>query len=128
MLLDDDEDDRMIFSNVVNEIDSNINCRCFADPLKSLQTLQTNDQGKPDCIFLDLNLPRMHGFEFLQIIKASKELNDIPVIIYSTSSREMDKIKAIELGAISFLSKPDSFTDLKIKVTDLLLTVCLHKS
>ena len=123
MLVDDDEDDRMIFANVINEIDANINCRCFENALNSLQTLQTNND-KPDCIFLDLNLPMMHGFEFLEIIKTSKELNDIPVIIYSTSSREADKIKAKELGASNFLSKPSSFIELKNKVTNLLTTVC----
>jgi CheY-like chemotaxis protein len=123
MLVDDDEDDQMIFANVINEIDTNINCRCFANALNSLKTLHTDNNDKPDCIFLDLNLPLMHGFEFLEIIKTSKELNDIPVIIYSTSSREADKIKAKELGASNFLSKPSSFTDLKDKVTNLLTTV-----
>lgn len=123
MLVDDDEYDQMIFAHIINEIDTNINCKCFGNALNSLQTLQTNNADKPACIFLDLNLPLMHGFEFLEIIKTSKELNDIPVIIYSTSSREADKIKAKELGASNFLSKPNSFIELKNSVTHLLTTV-----
>lgn len=124
MLVDDDEDDQMIFASVINEIDANINFKSFGNALNSLQTLETNNTDKPDCIFLDLNLPLMHGFEFLEIIKKSKELNDIPVIIYSTSSREADKIKAKELGALNFLSKPASFNELKNKVTNFLTTIC----
>jgi len=72
MLVDDDEDDQMIFTNVINEIDSSIDCKCFGNPLNSLQALHKNSNNKPDCIFLDLNLPMMHGFEFLNIIKTSK--------------------------------------------------------
>src|SRR4051812_7160817 len=122
MLVDDDDDDQMIFASAINEIDANINCECFSNALNSLQTLQTTND-KPDCIFLDLNLPLMHGFEFLEIIKSSNEFFDIPVIIYSTSSAEADKIKAKELGASNFLSKPTSFSELKNKVTALLTTV-----
>ncbi|MCW3079906.1 MAG: response regulator [Segetibacter sp.] len=128
MLVDDDEDDRLIFTSVISEIDATIDCICFSTALNSLKTLQTKDTGKPDCIFLDLNLPLMHGFEFLKIIKTSKDLHDIPVIIYSTSSREADKIKAKELGASNFLSKPSSMRDLKEKVTELLTTVCCNNN
>jgi DNA-binding response OmpR family regulator len=123
MLIDDDEDDQVIFACAVNEINSQIECNCFDNAERSLQVLQTNHNQKPDYIFLDLNLPIMHGFEFLQLVKTSSELNAIPVIVYSTSSREADKIKARELGAINFLSKPTSFTELKNKISDLLIGV-----
>ena len=123
MLVDDDEDDQMIFASVVNDIDTKIDCRCYGNAFSSLKTLQTNDNNKPDCIFLDLNLPLMHGFEFLQLIKTNEDLHNIPVIIYSTSSREADKIKAKELGAFNYLSKQTSLGELKDKVTHLLSTL-----
>ena len=123
MLVDDDEDDKMIFMSVINEINRQIDCKSFDNPLNGLQSLQTN-KNKPDCIFLDLNMPFMHGFEFLKLIKTSKELDNIPVIIYSTSSREADKLKAKELGASNFLCKPTFSTELKDKLTDVLTTAC----
>ena len=123
MLVDDDEDDKMIFMSVVNEINSQIACKSFDNAVNGLQSLKT-DKNKPDCIFLDLNMPFMHGFEFLKLIKTTKELNNIPVIIYSTSSREADKLKAKELGASNYLCKPTSSTELKDKLTDVLTTVC----
>lgn len=129
MLVDDDEDDKIIFMSAVNEINSQIDCKSFDNAVHSLKNLQTV-KHKPYCIFLDFNMPFMHVFEFLQliIIKATKELDHILVIIYSTSSREADKIKAKELGASDFLSKPTYFTELKEKLTDVLTVICRQNS
>ena len=120
MLVDDDVDDQMIFMSAVNEINEQIECKCYDNAEVGLQVLNTNSKPKPDCIFLDLNLPFMHGFEFLELIKTSNELNDIPVIIYSTSSRDIDKIKAKQLGAFNYLSKPTSVSELKKEIVNLL--------
>jgi CheY-like chemotaxis protein len=122
MLVDDDKDDQMIFLSAVGEISALIDCNCFDDAEQGLRVLQTNNESQPDCIFLDLNLPLMHGFEFLKSLKNSSNtnINNIPVIIYSTSSRHTDKVKAQELGAFNFFSKPTSYSELKKGITDIL--------
>ena len=120
MLVDDDKDDQMIFLSAINEIDKRIACECYNDARRGLQVLQMNTGEKPHCIFVDLNLPFMHGFEFLRKIKTMQGLENIPVIIYSTSSRESDRTKAKELGAFNFLSKPANITELKVRIAELL--------
>lgn len=120
MLVDDDKDDQMIFLSAVSDINTGIDCKCVDDAEQGLHVLQTNDQHLPDCIFLDLNLPFMHGFEFLKRVKESSGISEIPVVIYSTSSRDTDIVKARELGAFNFFSKPTSYTALKKGITDIL--------
>jgi CheY-like chemotaxis protein len=66
----------------------------------------------PDYIFVDLNMPRMGGLQFLKEIKQTETLKHIPVIIYSTSSNPGDIAKTRELGAVSFVTKPSRFSDL----------------
>jgi two-component system, chemotaxis family, response regulator Rcp1 len=61
---------------------------------------------RPDIILLDLNLPMMHGFEFLRRIKKDSRLNSIPVCILSTSNAQEDVEKARQLGAECYLVKP----------------------
>jgi CheY-like chemotaxis protein len=112
LLVDDDPEDQEIFEEVINEITESTNCICVDTAEDALRTL-TNTPQKPDFIFLDLNLPLMTGFECLNLIKEHHDLRNIPVIIYSTSSRESDKQKAKELGAIDYLSKASTFSELK---------------
>jgi CheY-like chemotaxis protein len=54
---------------------------------------------RPDLILLDLNLPRKNGLEVLSHIQASASLRFIPIVVFTSSSLEIDKEKALDLGA-----------------------------
>jgi CheY-like chemotaxis protein len=62
--------------------------------------------GKPDIILLDLNMPKMNGFEFLTKIKAHDEFKDIKIFILTTSEERDDKLTAMNLGISGFITKP----------------------
>jgi two-component system, chemotaxis family, response regulator Rcp1 len=61
---------------------------------------------RPDLILLDLNLPKMDGFQVLETIKADPDLKNIPVVVVSGNIHEGDIKRAYELQASSFLMKP----------------------
>lgn len=63
---------------------------------------------KPDAITLDLEMPRMDGFTFLRILMTSRPT---PVIVVSSYSQKENVFKALELGALDFVAKPDRYTD-----------------
>jgi two-component system response regulator len=64
---------------------------------------------RPDLILLDLNLPRMDGREVLRAIKRDEELKTIPVVILTTSQAEEDVLRAYELSANCYVTKPVDF-------------------
>lgn len=66
---------------------------------------------RPDLILLDLNLPGRSGHEILQELKADRALRSVPVVVLSTSGAERDVVKAYQLGANSFVSKPMDVED-----------------
>jgi CheY-like chemotaxis protein len=68
--------------------------------------------SKPDLIVLDLRMPRKNGYEALREIKAHPELRTIPVVVLTTSTSESDVNRSYDLGACSYLSKPNSFDQL----------------
>ncbi|HEV8412836.1 MAG TPA: response regulator [Bryobacteraceae bacterium] len=57
-------------------------------------------------ILLDLNLPKMDGFQVLEAIKGDPELRNIPVVVVSGSDREADISRAYGLQASAFVVKP----------------------
>ncbi len=113
LLIDDDMDDTLLFRKVVSDIDKSIIFLSARDGKEAFEYLQSGRQRSPDIIFLDLNMPRMNGKECLLLLKKDPLLKDIPVIIYTTSSLPRDKQETIAAGAICFITKPSSISDLK---------------
>ncbi len=118
LLIDDDEDDQEIFMTALSELNSLIKFEGLYNALDALNKLNKQEL-LPDAIFLDLNMPVMNGFQFLERVKHKDFLKDIPVIIYSTSS-QINTIKiAKDLGAHEFITKPSKYQDL----VDILRTI-----
>ncbi len=67
------------------------------------------DAPRPDLILLDLNLPRMDGRQVLEAIKADASLKCIPVVILTTSKSEEDVLRAYQLHANCYITKPVDF-------------------
>ena len=68
------------------------------------------DAPRPDLILLDLNLPRKDGRQVLAEIKDDASLRKIPVVVLTTSQAEEDVLKAYDLHANCYISKPVDFT------------------
>jgi len=64
------------------------------------------DAPRPDLILLDLNLPRKDGREVLAEIKADSDLRRIPVVVLTTSQAEEDVLRAYNLHANCYMTKP----------------------
>ena len=110
-LIDDDPDESFLFLDAVTEINRNYECFTCTDSQEALQQL-VQEKIKPDFIFLDLNMPRLKGNEFLRRIKKMPQLSQIPVIIYTTSKFKNDMEESLESGAFLFLTKPFKRDDL----------------
>ncbi len=67
----------------------------------------------PDLVLLDINMPRMDGFEVLQALGAEDKLRNIPVSMLSTSNDEGDICKAREFGAMGYMVKPANLDQLR---------------
>jgi CheY-like chemotaxis protein len=64
---------------------------------------------RPDLVLLDLNLPRKDGREVLAEIKADPDLHRIPIVVLTTSSAEEDVLRAYNLNANCYITKPVDF-------------------
>jgi CheY-like chemotaxis protein len=113
LVVDDDADDLELFSEAVGELDESVICEQASDGYEALEKLGGDPPCTPDLIFLDLNMPAMDGWQFLERVKQNETLKDIPVIIYSTSSLRKDMLQAKQSGALCFVTKPEDYGQLK---------------
>lgn len=61
---------------------------------------------RPDLILVDLNMPKMNGFEFLERVRKVSEYKDIKLFVLSTSDDKEDKVAAAKFGISGFITKP----------------------
>lgn len=113
LLIDDDSDDRELFSEALLAVDPVSICDRLPDGEEALTKLASKQLDKPDIIFLDINLPTMSGWQILSRLKKTEDYKQIPVIIYSTSTNPKDKLTAEDMGALCFFTKPANYRTLK---------------
>lgn len=119
LMVDDDEEDRMLTKEALTESRVAGDLRFAADGEELLDYLRCrgrysppNDPPRPALILLDLNMPRKDGREVLREIKSDPALRAIPVIILTTSRAREDIERSYHLGANSFVTKPPTFSSL----------------
>lgn len=106
LLIDDCDEEELFFRRGALAVDPAIRITRATGGEEALDMLRGG--YRPDLIFLDIAMPRMNGFECLEILKAEEGLREIPVIVQSTASDKLTACRALELGAMSFQEKPVS--------------------
>ncbi len=71
---------------------------------------------KPDLILLDINMPEMNGYEVCRQLKSDAYLKEVPVLFISALSEINEKVKAFEVGAVDYITKPFQFEEVHMRV------------
>ena len=130
LLVEDNPGDARLTTEALKEAKVRNKLIHLADGIEALAYLRR--QGKyakaqrPDLILLDLNLPRKDGREVLAEIKADPELKRIPVVVLTTSQAEEDILRAYNLNANCYISKPvdlEQFIKVVRTIKDFWLTI-----
>lgn len=113
ILADDDEDDRMFFTDAFEELKINTKVQTFINGLELMVYLNDEAAVLPQVLFLDLNMPLKNGIDCLLEIKQNDRFKDIAIAIYSTSSSEEHIEETFVNGANIYIKKPNDFAQLK---------------
>ncbi|GGX33486.1 response regulator [Aquimarina muelleri] len=120
ILVDDDEDDRLLFKDAIEEVDMNTSLLLFDNGQEFMDHITLSGQSIPHLVFLDLNMPIKNGIECLTEIRQNNKLKDLSVAIYSTSSSEKDIEQTFIKGANIYINKPNDFIKLKKAISEVL--------
>jgi CheY-like chemotaxis protein len=117
-MADDDEDDRDLARDALEgtrlgeRMEFVVDGQDLIDYLRHDGPYAEAPTPRPSIILLDLNMPRKDGREALAELKADDSLRQIPVVVLTTSSDELDVQNAYDLGASSYITKPVTHTQL----------------
>jgi len=110
LLIEDNPGDARLALEAVREAKVNNCLNWVKDGVEAMRYLRKEGDHKkaarPDLILLDLNLPKKDGREVLAEIKADPQLRRIPVVVLTTSQAEEDILKAYNLNANCYITKP----------------------
>jgi CheY-like chemotaxis protein len=111
--VEDDDSMAFLLRAALDEMGASISVYRVSDGEQALAFLHQSglyrDAVKPELILLDLNLPKVDGWEVLQAIQQNETLRAIPVIVCSASPRGEDQARALSAGARRYVVKPAKF-------------------
>ena len=117
---DDDVDDLQMMREILMKNNKDFNLVEVGNGKQALEYLENKpDADLPCLIILDINMPVLDGKEALSFIKRNERLSDIPVVVFTTSASELDKLYCKRLGT-EMITKPPSYTKLESVVVKLL--------
>ena len=120
IITDDDEEDRLLVESVFREIRANVHVDLAMDGSDLMDLLAKPTVAASTLfILLDLNMPKKNGTEALKEIKQDPRFKKIPVIVFSTAKNETEIRKCYDLGANTYIIKPDSIEELRAIVLSL---------
>lgn len=128
LIAEDDADDRFLlqaafeengFKDQLHFVENGV------EVLEYLNSLREKESKLPRFILLDLNMPKKDGREVLKELKHDPELKKIPIVIFSTTNNEQEMRRCYELGANSYITKPNSFESL-LKTVAALRSYWMH--
>ena len=110
LLVEDNPGDVRLTQEALKECKVLNNLSVVGDGVEAMAFLRRGgsytEAPRPDLVLLDLNLPRMDGREVLAAMKGDNSLRRIPVVVLTTSRAEQDILKAYDLHANCYVTKP----------------------
>jgi two-component system response regulator len=116
LIAEDDADDRFLLKAAFKQNDANDNLVFVENGVELFDYLRNCLKSEnivlPRFVLLDLNMPKKDGREVIKEIKSISVLRNIPVVVFSTANSYLEMQRCYDLGANSYITKPNSFEQL----------------
>ncbi|WP_419148578.1 response regulator [Pseudoalteromonas 'SMAR'] len=112
LLVEDDPDDIYFFKRAYNSVTDRPHLKVFNDGSELLHYIERSD-AQVQVVLLDLNMPNMSGFEVMKALSEQQLTSNLIIVCYTTSTHHSDINKAYQLGAKSYITKPERLNDLE---------------
>ena len=111
LLIEDDEVDVLTVRRALQDLDVQNPVSVAGNGEVALEILRDNAAPRPVLIFLDLNMPRMGGLEFLRQARREGCAEGIPVIVLTTSRQDQDVVEGFQYNVAGYMIKPVAYEE-----------------
>ncbi len=108
--VDDDSEDLAFVKSAFEKLYSEVLLKTFSNGRELISALNKHET-LPSFILMDLNMPVMHGIEALTIIRNTKEISHLNVVMFSTSNNPKERQASMQAGANDYICKPFSIAE-----------------
>ncbi len=115
LVVDDEEKNYRLLAAILKNL-----CCVFETAKNGREAILKTVSFNPDLIFLDIMLPEMDGYDVCKILKKNPDTTSIPVLMVTALDDKVSKLKALEVGANDFLTKPVDSTEVMFRTRNLL--------
>lgn len=117
VLVEDDPADCELIVRALKKNDDVGFVKAYESPETALEALR-DEQLRPTVILADVHMPRMDGFQFVDLVRRIPHVQEVPVVFLTTSSLERDVEEARQSTACKYIVKPASYGDLQDRLND----------
>ncbi|MEL6150083.1 MAG: response regulator [Chloroflexota bacterium] len=115
LVIEDNSDNMTLITDILNSLNYTV-----IQATDGEVGVQKANEDRPDLILMDLSLPKMDGWTATRQIKATPEIESIPVIALTAHAMVGDRERALEAGCDDYVSKPINLKELVAKLSDFL--------
>ena len=108
-IVEDDDEMSHAVKLMLQLLDYSVNI--FRDARSAARQLLGGD--RPDVMLLDINMPEVSGIDLLEFLRKQKNLKDLPVVMLSSETTDVQVDEAMEIGANGFIFKPVTIDELE---------------
>ena len=119
LIVDDDETILLVFRTYLSKAGHTVETAVDGE-----EALEKVSSFKPELVLLDINMPKLSGFEVAKKLKENPETRNIPIFIMTSLKQEMNIKKAYEFGIDEYITKPTNIEHLKLRIDKFLGKKC----
>jgi len=123
LLVDDDVDDQELLTEEIHKLEPAILVKQFYNGMQVMEYLFKMEKEPPCLIILDYNMPVVSGLEVLEKLAKVPHLQNVPKIVWSTSSSSAYQNKCLQTGALKYIVKANDLHGLR-KIASEMVTAC----
>lgn len=112
LFVEDNPQDVRLFEYALSQLENPVELQHFENGRDLVEALPNIYPASVNCVLVDLNMPFVNGFEVITALRTSKDFHHTPIVVFTNTNSNEERLRCYELGANAYVPKPLEIEDL----------------